>query len=308
MACEGSDKMVKGGFCAPAELFWSDYLANTLGVTGRGHWCAAHMINHSLHTFLCRHHSNRNCVVLSKQQAVGNKGHQIPQKEDELELGIGMRYCMLYLCPSPWLTDGSTTVQSSRTLPHIFDTAPIWQQMLSADRWTVRNVPWTLYPGTSFPPTPVTFTADQIRRQWWDSSQASLCSPMMWGPGFSKTVSVEHFIFISFIFRISLNPQKVTVRSRGHTLCPFQRRYIPVAHPTIPQYLPNNGGGSVMAWDCLAASGNESLMFVDIYISKSMNSEVYIAIISTQIAPNVAKLIGQHFWVGKRDNDPKHTA
>lgn len=139
MACEGSDEMVKGGFCAPAELFWSDYLANTLGVTGRGHWCAAHMINHSLHTFLCRHHSNRNCVVLSKQQAVGNKGHQIPQKEDELELGIGMRYCMLYLCPSPWLTDGSTTVQSSRTLPHIFDTAPIWQQVLSADRWTVRN-------------------------------------------------------------------------------------------------------------------------------------------------------------------------
>lgn len=50
-----------------------------------------------------------------------------------------------------------------------------------------------------------------------------------------------------------------------------------------------------MAWDCLAASGNESLMFVDIYISKSMNSEVYIAIISTQIEPNVTKLIGQHF-------------
>ncbi len=41
--------------------------------------------------------------------------------------------------------------------------------------------------------------------------------------------------------------------------------------------------------------------------SSRMNSEVYRDILSAQIQPNTAKLIGRHFIV-QMDNDPKHTA
>lgn len=67
-----------------------------------------------------------------------------------------------------------------------------------------------------------------------------------------------------YIFRISPNPQKVErlyLVSISKTLHPSGTSN----HTTI---FAKHGGGSVMAWDCLAASGNESLMFVDIYISK----------------------------------------
>ncbi len=53
-----------------------------------------------------------------------------------------------------------------------------------------------------------------------------------------------------------------------------------------------HGGGSVMAWACMAAR---------------MNSEVFRAILSAHIQPNASELIGRRFTV-QMDNDPKHTA
>ncbi len=71
-----------------------------------------------------------------------------------------------------------------------------------------------------------------------------------------------------------------------------------------------HGGGSVMAWACIAASGTGSLVFIDdVTADKSsrMNSEVFRAILSAHIQPNASELIGRRFTV-QMDNDPKHTA
>ncbi len=70
-----------------------------------------------------------------------------------------------------------------------------------------------------------------------------------------------------------------------------------------------HGGGSVMAWACMAASGTGSLVFIDdVTADKSsrMNSEVFRAILSAHIQPNASELIGRRFRV-QMDNDPKHT-
>ncbi len=71
-----------------------------------------------------------------------------------------------------------------------------------------------------------------------------------------------------------------------------------------------NGGGSVMAWACMAASGTGSLVFIDdVTADKSsrINSEVFQAILSAHIQPNASEHIGRRFTV-QMDNDPKHTA
>ena len=71
-----------------------------------------------------------------------------------------------------------------------------------------------------------------------------------------------------------------------------------------------HGGGSVMAWACMAANGTGSLVFIDdVTADKSsrMNSEVFWAILSAHIQPNASELIGRRFTV-QMDNDPKHTA
>uniref|UniRef100_A0A8C5MV28 Transposase Tc1-like domain-containing protein n=1 Tax=Leptobrachium leishanense TaxID=445787 RepID=A0A8C5MV28_9ANUR len=71
-----------------------------------------------------------------------------------------------------------------------------------------------------------------------------------------------------------------------------------------------HGGGSVMAWACMAANGTGSLVVIDDVTadkSRRMNSEVFRAILSAHIQPNAAELIGRRFTV-QMDNDPKHTA
>ena len=71
-----------------------------------------------------------------------------------------------------------------------------------------------------------------------------------------------------------------------------------------------HGGGSVMAWACMAANGTGSLVFIDdVTADKSsrINSEVFRAILYAHIQPNVSELIGRYFTV-QMDNDPKHTA
>ncbi len=71
-----------------------------------------------------------------------------------------------------------------------------------------------------------------------------------------------------------------------------------------------HGGGSVMAWACMAASGTGSLVFIDdVTADKSsrMNSEVFRAILSAHIQPMLQNSLGRRFTV-QMDNDPKHTA
>ncbi|MEE6521711.1 hypothetical protein FKM82_020009 [Ascaphus truei] len=65
-----------------------------------------------------------------------------------------------------------------------------------------------------------------------------------------------------------------------------------------------------MAWTCMAYNGTGSLVFIDDVTEdriRRMNSEVYRDILSAQIQPNIAKLIGRRFTL-QMDNDPKHTA
>ncbi|KAG2457144.1 TCB1 transposase, partial [Polypterus senegalus] len=70
------------------------------------------------------------------------------------------------------------------------------------------------------------------------------------------------------------------------------------------------GGGSVMAWACMAASGTGTLDFINDVTqdrSSQMNSEVFRDILSAQIQLNAVKLIGRRFMI-QMDNDPKHTS
>ena len=56
------------------------------------------------------------------------------------------------------------------------------------------------------------------------------------------------------------------------------------------------GGGSVVAWACMAASGVGSLIFIDDVThdgSSRMNSEVYKNILSANLQRNASKLIGK---------------
>ena len=70
-----------------------------------------------------------------------------------------------------------------------------------------------------------------------------------------------------------------------------------------------HGGGSVMAWACMAANRTGSLVCIDVTADKSsrMISEVFLAILSAHIQPNASELVGRRFTV-EMDNDPKHTA
>ena len=72
-----------------------------------------------------------------------------------------------------------------------------------------------------------------------------------------------------------------------------------------PKYTTSSvkhGGGSIMAWACMAVNGTGALVFID-----DVTAEVFWAILSAHIQPNVSELIGRPFTV-QMDNDPKHTA
>uniref|UniRef100_A0A8C7XDE9 Tc1-like transposase DDE domain-containing protein n=1 Tax=Oryzias sinensis TaxID=183150 RepID=A0A8C7XDE9_9TELE len=71
-----------------------------------------------------------------------------------------------------------------------------------------------------------------------------------------------------------------------------------------------HGGGSVMVWACMAASGTGTLVFIDDVTqdrSSPMNSEVFRDRLSAQIQVNAAELIERSLII-QMDNDPKHTA
>ncbi|GFY27627.1 transposable element Tcb1 transposase [Trichonephila clavipes] len=75
-------------------------------------------------------------------------------------------------------------------------------------------------------------------------------------------------------------------------------------HPkhTIPTV--KHGGGSVMVWGCMAASGVGKLVFID----GIMHKMAYLNIQQNNLKESADKLgLGSNF-IFQQDNDPKHTA
>ncbi len=71
-----------------------------------------------------------------------------------------------------------------------------------------------------------------------------------------------------------------------------------------------HGGGGVMAWTYMAASGTGPLNFTDDLIyddSSRMNLEGYKTILPSNIQENATRFIGKCFIL-HQDNDPKHPA
>lgn len=65
-----------------------------------------------------------------------------------------------------------------------------------------------------------------------------------------------------------------------------------------------HGGGGVMVWGCMAASGVGNLVFID----GTMDKTVYLNILKENLLQSVEKLgLGDRFYF-QQDNDPKHTA
>lgn len=67
--------------------------------------------------------------------------------------------------------------------------------------------------------------------------------------------------------------------------------------PTI-----KHGGGSVMVWGCMAASGVGSLVFVE----STMKKEDYHRILQDNLLASADKLRMEPGWTFQQDNDPKH--
>lgn len=65
-----------------------------------------------------------------------------------------------------------------------------------------------------------------------------------------------------------------------------------------------HGGGSVLVWGCMAASGVGNLHFID----GIMDQYVYRNILHDNLPASVARLGLPCNWIFQQDNDPKHTA
>ncbi len=104
-----------------------------------------------------------------------------------------------------------------------------------------------------------------------------------------------------------MRPRSTCTRVMGREEYGEGKELLMILHTTSSV---KHGGGSVMAWACMAASGTGSLVFIDdVTADKSsrMNSEVFRAILSAHIQPNASELIGRRFTV-QMDNDPTHNA
>ncbi|GFV49089.1 transposable element Tcb2 transposase [Trichonephila clavipes] len=65
-----------------------------------------------------------------------------------------------------------------------------------------------------------------------------------------------------------------------------------------------HGGGSIMVWDCMAATGVGNLVIID----RIMNQYSYLNILKNNPSQSASKLgLGGSFTF-QQDNDPKHTA
>lgn len=65
-----------------------------------------------------------------------------------------------------------------------------------------------------------------------------------------------------------------------------------------------HGGGSVMVWGCMAASGVGNLVFID----SIMDKWLYLDILKSNLKQSAAKLCLGKSFIFQQDNDPKHTA
>ncbi|KAH8292862.1 hypothetical protein KR044_001663, partial [Drosophila immigrans] len=65
-----------------------------------------------------------------------------------------------------------------------------------------------------------------------------------------------------------------------------------------------HGGGSVMVWGAVAASGVGNLVFIE----GNMDRFQYKSILDHNLKPSVKKLCLGESWIFQQDNDPKHTA
>lgn len=65
-----------------------------------------------------------------------------------------------------------------------------------------------------------------------------------------------------------------------------------------------HGGGSVLVWGCMSATGVGSLHFID----EVMDHKVYINILKEHLHSSAVKLGLENNFVFMQDNDPKHTA
>lgn len=65
-----------------------------------------------------------------------------------------------------------------------------------------------------------------------------------------------------------------------------------------------HGGGNVMVWGSMAASGVGNLVFIE----TTMRKEIYLNILKQNLQQSVQKLRLPDQWTFQQDNDPKHTA
>ncbi|KAH8419574.1 hypothetical protein KR222_006966, partial [Zaprionus bogoriensis] len=66
-----------------------------------------------------------------------------------------------------------------------------------------------------------------------------------------------------------------------------------------------HGGGNVMVWGCMAASGVGNLVFID----EKMDKTVFLNILKENLMPSVHKLgLSDERWSFQQDNDPKHSS
>ena len=65
-----------------------------------------------------------------------------------------------------------------------------------------------------------------------------------------------------------------------------------------------HGGGGVLVWGCMSASGVGNLHFID----GIMDHKMYIDILKTNLHPSAAKMDLEGNFIFQQDNDPKHTA
>lgn len=65
-----------------------------------------------------------------------------------------------------------------------------------------------------------------------------------------------------------------------------------------------HGGGGVMVWGCMAASGVGNLQFIE----STMDKRAYLDILKTNLKQSAAKLGLGNSYLFQQDNDPKHTA
>jgi len=71
---------------------------------------------------------------------------------------------------------------------------------------------------------------------------------------------------------------------------------------TVPTV--KHGGGSVLVWGCMAASGVGNLVFID----QIMDRWAYLNILRANLQPSVRILNLGEDWIFQQDQDPKHTA